>query len=170
MTRTVTFTVETPEMMEDLGRRIAAILRPGDLVLLHGGLGAGKTTLTKGIGKGLGVSGHVSSPTFIIARSHRSRGTLPNLVHVDAYRLSSFDELDALDLDTSLEDAVTVVEWGEGIAEVLSEDRLELRIERPRGGLPAELADVVDDSPREVSLSFHGARWDGVSPELEAAE
>ena len=114
-------TLPSPEATRRFGEALAGLLRPGDLVLLHGGLGAGKTTLTQGIGQGLGVRGHVASPTFIIARTHRPSGHGPWLVHVDAYRLGSLDELEALDLDTSLEESVTVVEWGEGLAEVLSE-------------------------------------------------
>lgn len=117
----------------ELGRRLGGLLRAGDLVLLAGPLGAGKTVLAKGIAAGLGVSGRVSSPTFIIAREHRpapdGRG-IP-LVHVDAYRLGGrLDELDDLDLDTELAGAVVVVEWGEGLAERLSEDHLLIRLDR----------------------------------------
>jgi tRNA threonylcarbamoyladenosine biosynthesis protein TsaE len=110
------------------GRRLAAALRAGDLVLLIGPLGAGKTALTQGIGAGLGVRGAVVSPTFVIARSHAG-GRLP-LVHVDAYRLSSLDEVDDLDLDVSVADSVTVVEWGAGLVEQLSDARLEIRLAR----------------------------------------
>jgi len=152
----------SPEATRALGERLAGLLRAGDLVLLHGGLGAGKTTLTQGIGAGLDVRGHVASPTFIIARTHRPRGGGPGLVHVDAYRLGSFDELEALDLDTSLEESVTVVEWGEGLAEVLSEDRLEIAIARPHGGMVDASAGLVDDGARHVTLTAHGPRWDGV--------
>ncbi|MDR3201758.1 MAG: tRNA (adenosine(37)-N6)-threonylcarbamoyltransferase complex ATPase subunit type 1 TsaE, partial [Bifidobacteriaceae bacterium] len=95
--------------------------------------GAGKTTLAQGVGAGLGVRGQIASPTFIIARVHPPLGNGPALVHVDAYRLGSLEELDALDLDASLEDSVTLVEWGGGLAEVLSEDRLEIALTRPRG-------------------------------------
>lgn len=115
----------------EFGRRLGALLEPGDLVLLAGPLGAGKTVLAKGIAAGLGVLGRVSSPTFIIAREHRpapgGRG-IP-LVHADAYRLGDLSELDDLDLDTELVDAVLVVEWGEGMAERLSEDHLLIRLE-----------------------------------------
>ncbi|MDP3889906.1 tRNA (adenosine(37)-N6)-threonylcarbamoyltransferase complex ATPase subunit type 1 TsaE, partial [Nocardioides sp.] len=110
--------------MRDLGRSLATDLRAGDLVVLSGGLGAGKTTLTQGLGEGLGVRGGVTSPTFVIARVHPSLVDGPALVHVDAYRLGGVEELDDLDLDTSLEEAVTVVEWGEGVAEVLADSRL----------------------------------------------
>jgi tRNA threonylcarbamoyladenosine biosynthesis protein TsaE len=116
----------------ELGRSLSSELRAGDLVVLNGPLGAGKTALTQGIGSGLGVRGSVTSPTFVLARIHP--GPLP-LVHVDAYRLresgSSRLELDDLDLDASLEESVTVVEWGEGLAEGLSDARLEIRLARP---------------------------------------
>ncbi|MEE6283037.1 tRNA (adenosine(37)-N6)-threonylcarbamoyltransferase complex ATPase subunit type 1 TsaE [Georgenia sunbinii] len=141
-----------------LGRRLAGMLRAGDLVVLTGDLGAGKTTLTQGIGQGLGVRGQVASPTFIIARSHRNLGQGPDLVHVDAYRLGSLDEVDALDLDSSLEDSVTVVEWGEGMVEGLAEDRLEILISRPRGGV-VDVAEVADEGGRTVRLRSHGPRW-----------
>ncbi|HLZ36862.1 MAG TPA: tRNA (adenosine(37)-N6)-threonylcarbamoyltransferase complex ATPase subunit type 1 TsaE [Mycobacteriales bacterium] len=137
--------------MRALGRRLAALLRPGDLVLLHGGLGAGKTTLTQGIGEGLGVRGPVTSPTFVIARVHPSTRGGPPLVHVDAYRLGGVPEVDDLDLETSLDESVTVVEWGEGLVEGLSGDRLEVRI------------DVhPDDETRRVRLRAVGGRWAGI--------
>jgi tRNA threonylcarbamoyladenosine biosynthesis protein TsaE len=144
----VRLTVETPEAMSDLGERIAAELRAGDLVMLSGQLGAGKTTLAQGIGRGLGVAGAVLSPTFVIARVHRG-GRLP-FVHVDAYRLSSIVEVDDLDLDASLEESVTVVEWGEGLVEGLAGDRLHVTIERP-------LAD--GDETRTVEIDPVGPRW-----------
>ena len=143
------------------GVALAGVLRAGDLVVLTGPLGAGKTTLTQGIGEGLGVRGQVASPTFIIARVHPGPG--PDLVHVDAYRLSSLDELEALDLDTSLEESVTVVEWGEGLAEVLSEDRLEVTIERPHGARPDEDLTEAEVGVRRVSLTGVGPRWAGVT-------
>lgn len=139
-----------------LGERLARLLRAGDLVVLVGDLGAGKTTLTQGIGAGLGVRGQIASPTFIIARAHPSQGAGPDLVHVDAYRLGSLDEVDALDLDSTLEDSVTVVEWGEGLVEQLSEDWLEVRLERPRGG-------EGGDDTRVAHLVGHGQRWDGLA-------
>lgn len=122
------------EDTEALGRELAAGLTAGDLVILDGPLGAGKTALTRGIAAGLGVLGRVSSPTFIIAREHRpgSDGA-PGLVHVDAYRLGGLDELDALDLDTDLEDCVVVVEWGEGVAERLTDRHLMVRLRRAEG-------------------------------------
>src|SRR5271154_2001423 len=119
-----TMRIATDAEMRDLGRRLAALLRAGDLVILSGPLGAGKTTLVQGIGAGLRVRGPVTSPTFVIARVHPGPG--PSLVHADAYRLGSVDEVDDLDLDTA--DAVTVVEWGRGLVEGLAEDRLEISI------------------------------------------
>src|SRR6202020_1092328 len=122
--------VATAESMRDLGRELATRLRAGDLVILTGPLGAGKTTLVEGIGGGLGVRGPVTSPTFVIARVHPVlSGAGPALVHADAYRLGSISEVDDLDLDTDASTAVTVVEWGTGLAEGLSEDRLEISIQ-----------------------------------------
>ena len=125
--------VEDAEAMQALGERLAGALRAGDLVVLTGELGAGKTTLTQGLGLGLGVRGAVTSPTFVIARVHPSLVGGPDLVHVDAYRLGGISELDDLDLDASLDDAVTVVEWGAGLAEGLAESRLEITITRALG-------------------------------------
>jgi len=143
--------IATDEQMRDLGRRLAALLRAGDLVILAGPLGAGKTTLVQGIGAGLGVRGPVTSPTFVIARVHPvAAGPGPGLVHADAYRLGSIGEVDDLDLDTDAASAVTVVEWGSGLAEGLAEDRLEISIEPDRDG------DV-----RTVRIKGHGARWHG---------
>ncbi|MTE11640.1 tRNA (adenosine(37)-N6)-threonylcarbamoyltransferase complex ATPase subunit type 1 TsaE [Nocardia aurantiaca] len=123
----------TVEDTEALGRELAEHLHAGDLVILDGPLGAGKTALTRGIAAGLGVEGRVSSPTFIIARQHRA-GSRPGavaLVHVDAYRLGGdLDELDALDLDTDLDHAVVVVEWGLGVAEHLADRHLRVRLRR----------------------------------------
>jgi tRNA threonylcarbamoyladenosine biosynthesis protein TsaE len=131
----VALAVATAAQMRSLGRSLATVLRAGDLVILSGGLGAGKTTLTQGIGDGLGVRGPITSPTFVIARVHpplapsAAPGKLPPaLVHADAYRLGSVLELDDLDLDTDTATAVTVVEWGEGLAEGLAADRLEITI------------------------------------------
>ncbi len=126
--------VATAEDMRALGRSLADSLQAGDLVLLTGDLGAGKTTLTQGIGTGLGVRGPIASPTFVIARAHPSTVAGPALVHVDAYRLGSWDELEDLDLEASLDDVVTVVEWGTGLAEGLAERRLEVEIARTHGG------------------------------------
>ena len=153
--------VATRDAMHDLGERLAALLRPGDLVILDGGLGAGKTTLTQGIGRGLGARGDITSPTFVIARVHPSTTGGPALVHVDAYRLASLDEVDDLDLDASLDESVTVVEWGEGKVEGLSDDRLVVVIERPSGDAVAPGGD--GDEPRTVSLEGVGPRWDDVA-------
>ena len=148
----VQLVVPTAAAMRDLGERLAGLLRPGDLVVLNGGLGAGKTTLVQGIGAGLGVRGPVTSPTFVIARVHPPlTGGGPALVHADAYRLGSFGEVDDLDLDADVGRAVTVVEWGTGLAEPLAEDRLEITIEPDQDG------DV-----RTVRINGHGARWHGV--------
>lgn len=142
-------TVSTDVAMRDLGRELAGRLRPGDLVILTGPLGAGKTTLVQGIGAGLGVRGPVTSPTFVIARVHPVlTGSGPPLVHADAYRLGSIDEVDDLDLDADVARAVTVVEWGEGLAEGLAEDRLVISIQ------PDPDSDV-----RTVQLTGYGARW-----------
>ncbi len=120
-----------------LGARLAGELRCGDVVVLSGPLGAGKTVLTKGIAEGLDVDGPVTSPTYVLARVHPARRVgAPVLVHVDIYRLLDHDvvdllaELDSLDLDTDLDDAVVVVEWGEGLAERLSDHHLDIRLER----------------------------------------
>jgi tRNA threonylcarbamoyladenosine biosynthesis protein TsaE len=147
--------VATRDAMHDLGERLAAVLRAGDLVVLVGGLGAGKTTLTQGIGRGLGARGAVTSPTFVIARVHPSTTGGPALVHVDAYRLESLDEVDDLDLDASLAESVTVVEWGEGKVEALADDRLVVEIARPTGDVDGD----GEDEPRTVSLTGVGARW-----------
>lgn len=137
-----------------LGATLASRLRAGDLVILTGDLGAGKTTFTQGLGAGLNVRGAVTSPTFVISRVHPSLVGGPVLVHVDAYRLGGIAELDDLDLDTSLDDAVTVVEWGEGVAEALAENRLEVTITRSHGH------DSVDDAdPRRVRITPVGPRW-----------
>ena len=159
---TTTVHVADAAATRELGRRLAGLLRAGDLVLLSGGLGAGKTTLTQGIGTGLDVRGQVASPTFIIARVHPALSGGPDLVHVDAYRLGSLDEVDALDLDTSLEDSVTVVEWGEGKVEALAADRLEVEVRRPRGGDATSMDDLSAPAPREVVVHGVGERWAGV--------
>ena len=135
-------------------RRLSAELRAGDLLVLTGPLGAGKTTLVQGIGDGLGVRGPITSPTFVIARVHPSLRGGPALVHADAYRLGGVAEIDDLDLDASTDSSVTVVEWGEGLAEGLSEDRLEVAIELPGNGQ----GDGHGDG-RIVRLTGIGPRW-----------
>lgn len=148
--------------MRELGRRLAKLLRAGDLVMLSGELGAGKTTLTRGLGEGLGVRGAVTSPTFVIARVHPSLGDGPPLVHVDAYRLGGgLDEMEDLDLDVSLPESVMVVEWGEGKVEELTEDRLQVVIHRAVG--TATWGDTPEppgaDEVRHVTLTGLGERW-----------
>ena len=145
--------VPTAEGMHELGRRLAAALRPGDLVLLTGPLGAGKTTLAAGIGDGLGVRGRATSPTFVIAREHPPlQAGGPWLVHVDAYRLGGLEELEDLDLTAAAEQAVTLVEWGHGLAEGLATERLEVLIDRPEDVDP-------QDETRQVTLTGTPGRW-----------
>ena len=151
--------VPTAASMHALGRRLATLLQPGDLVLAVGELGAGKTALTQGIGAGLDVVGAVISPTFVLSRVHRSRAAGPTLVHVDAYRLADLAEVEDLDLDASLADSVTVVEWGEGKAEQLSDARLDVVIERSID---------PDDETRTVMLTGVGARWAGIDLAVDA--
>ena len=139
-------TVPSADAMRAFGRRLAGLLRAGDLVILIGDLGAGKTTLVQGIGAGLEVRGPITSPTFVIARVHPSLSGGPALVHADAYRLTSPAEVDDLDLDDTMDSSVTVVEWGGGLAEGLAADRLELTI-TPAG------------KGRDVQITGHGERW-----------
>ncbi|WP_427920506.1 tRNA (adenosine(37)-N6)-threonylcarbamoyltransferase complex ATPase subunit type 1 TsaE [Streptomyces sp. cg40] len=151
----VSITVNSPEQMGELGRRLAKLLRAGDLVMLTGELGAGKTTLTRGLGEGLGVRGAVTSPTFVIARVHPPLGEGPPLVHVDAYRLSGgLDDMEDLDLDVSLPESVIVVEWGEGKVEELTDDRLSVVIHRAVGD--------TTDEVRHVTVTGLGERWAAV--------
>jgi tRNA threonylcarbamoyladenosine biosynthesis protein TsaE len=142
------FTISTPEQMEQFGHELAKHLRAGDLVLLEGNLGAGKTTLTRGIGEALGASGTVQSPTFVLARTHKT-ATGPKLVHVDAYRLSSALELDDIDID--FERSIVVIEWPRDFLDGVLDQFLRVKIDRGR-----------DDDVREVELSFKGERWQGV--------
>ncbi|MHC5259705.1 tRNA (adenosine(37)-N6)-threonylcarbamoyltransferase complex ATPase subunit type 1 TsaE [Streptomyces sp. UC4497] len=149
---TVSVTVNSPDEMRELGLALAKQLRPGDLVMLTGELGAGKTTLTRGLGAGMGVRGAVTSPTFVIARVHPPLGDGPALVHVDAYRLGGgLDEMEDLDLDVSLPDSVVVVEWGDGKVEELSDDRLHVIIDRATGD--------TTDEVRVVTFNGIGERW-----------
>ncbi len=157
-----TLTIADAGQMRDFAANvIAPQVRPGDLIILTGDLGAGKTTFTQGLGEALGVRGPVASPTFIIARTHPSEVGGPSLIHVDAYRLGTLAELDDLDLDSSLETSVTVVEWGENKAEALADDRLHITLARERGG-DVDLANP-DRGVREVTIAAHGDRWAGVT-------
>jgi tRNA threonylcarbamoyladenosine biosynthesis protein TsaE len=156
--------------MRDLGVRLAGMLRAGDLVVLSGGLGSGKTTLTQGIGEGLKVRGPITSPTFVIARVHPSLSGGPALVHVDAYRLGGLAEVDDLDLDASLDEAVTVVEWGAGLVDGLAADRLVVELTgaveegAPKNGAPENGAPRGGaDEERIVRFMGIGDRWAGVS-------
>ncbi len=143
--------VADADAMRDLGRRLAALVRPGDLIIAAGDLGAGKTTFTQGLAEGMGVSGAVISPTFVLSRVHRSPSGGPALVHVDAYRLAGAAELEDLDLEESLADSVTLVEWGSNVAESLNPNRLEIEIRR---------SDARDDETRWVYVTPVGVRWD----------
>lgn len=151
--------IPTAETMREMGERIGRIAHGGDLIMLNGPLGAGKTTLTQGIAAGMGINGRVASPTFVIAMVHRSRNGGPDLVHVDAYRLASLDELDALDLDAQLDESVTVIEWGEGKTEVLAADRLSITIIRPEGAQSgASVEDLYEDTARTLRVEATGPR------------
>lgn len=145
------YTIETPEAMHELGLSLGATLKPADLVLLTGPLGAGKTTLTRGIGEALGAIGNVSSPTFVIARTHKLDSTRKELadtvlVHVDAYRLGSAAELDDLDID--FENSITIVEWGKGFTDGITDRWIEIEIERDHTG---------ESEVRQVTVTEHDA-------------
>jgi tRNA threonylcarbamoyladenosine biosynthesis protein TsaE len=143
--------IATSEDMHELGIRLAKQLQAGDLVILIGPLGAGKTTLTRGVGEGLGVEGNVSSPTFVIARTHKRDGQAP-LVHVDAYRLGSPSELD--DLDIPFASSIVLVEWGKGLTDDISDHWLEVEISRDTSG---------ETEVRQIKITGYGNRWAGVS-------
>ena len=142
--------VPTADAMRDLGVTLSGLLTAGDVVVLDGDLGAGKTTLTQGIARGLGVTDAVTSPTFVIARVHPGAPGRPSLAHVDAYRLGSGVELDDLDLDADLDASVVVVEWGAGLAERLADSVLVVRLER---------SDEDADETRWVQATGSGPRW-----------
>ncbi|MBD7995213.1 tRNA (adenosine(37)-N6)-threonylcarbamoyltransferase complex ATPase subunit type 1 TsaE [Arthrobacter sp. Sa2CUA1] len=157
---------------QDLARRLGAVLRPGDLLLLTGELGAGKTTFTQGLGEGLGVRAGIISPTFVLVRIHPALGNGPDLVHVDAYRLGSAAEIDDIDLENTMDSAVTVVEWGQGMVEHLTESRLEVTLLRATGGQPGSSGELVtdfsaedDDEERTIRLAGYGPRWSS-APDL----
>ena len=141
--------IATAEEMHEFGIRLASFLKAGDLVILTGPLGAGKTTFTRGVGEGLAAIGNVSSPTFVIARTHKREHSDVPLVHVDAYRLSSVHEFDDLDID--IDKSIVLVEWGRGFAEELTDSWLDIEIERDHTG---------ESEVREVTLTAHGSRWE----------
>jgi tRNA threonylcarbamoyladenosine biosynthesis protein TsaE len=144
--------VPSAEAMGEFAGRVGGLVTAGDLLILQGELGAGKTTFTQGLGEALGVRGPITSPTFVLARIHPSLSEGPDLVHVDAYRLGSAAEVDDLDLDATADRSVTVVEWGAGVAEQLSEDWLHIAISAGSDGADS----------RHVSVIPHGARWANV--------
>jgi tRNA threonylcarbamoyladenosine biosynthesis protein TsaE len=154
-------TVVDAEAMRTLGTRIASILRAGDVVILDGPLGAGKTTFTQGLAQGLDVTGAVTSPTFVVARAHKSLTHGPALVHVDAYRLTGVEDIDNLDFD-QYGPHVLVMEWGDPFVEFVTDDWLHIRIDRD---------DVDDDSDdpaggtRTLNIETHGTRWSGINLE-----
>lgn len=156
--------VADTEAMEAFGRELGRELRAGDLVVLTGPLGAGKTTLTRGIGAGLGVRGPVQSPTFVLARTHPSLVGGAPLVHVDAYRLGDARLVDDLDLDFA--NSVVVVEWGSGMVDDVSDSHLEILIDRPTGASTGQLVglepdDLEADEPRAITARGFGPRWAG---------
>ena len=158
-------TIADPDAMHAFGQEMAAVLRAGDLMVLTGPLGAGKTTFTRGLGEGLQVRGAVTSPTFVLARTHPSLVGGPPLVHVDAYRLASAMELDDLDIDFAR--SIVVVEWGRGLLDGITESWLDVEIVRPLGASQADhatdsSADAADldlAEPRTVTVTGHGPRW-----------
>ncbi|APZ35193.1 tRNA (adenosine(37)-N6)-threonylcarbamoyltransferase complex ATPase subunit type 1 TsaE [Microbacterium aurum] len=155
--------IASPAEMEALGRALGDALRAGDLVVLTGPLGAGKTTLTRGIAAGLGVRGRVQSPTFVIARTHPSLGDGPPLVHVDAYRLGTDGELDDLDIDFA--GSVVIAEWAAPFAAAVADRWWEIEIDRGWAGTGVDtacgtagphVADMEDAAPRRVRITRHG--------------
>jgi tRNA threonylcarbamoyladenosine biosynthesis protein TsaE len=172
-----TIRVTTAEQTHALGAALGKVLQTGDLLVLTGELGAGKTTFTQGLGEGLGVRAGIISPTFVLVRIHPNlpdgpRPGGPDLVHVDAYRLGSASEIDDIDLENTMDSSVTVVEWGRGRVEHLSESRLEVDLHRAIGldavgasePIPGH-TDILDfdteddDEPRTIVLRGFGPRW-----------
>ncbi|MFF1828809.1 tRNA (adenosine(37)-N6)-threonylcarbamoyltransferase complex ATPase subunit type 1 TsaE [Paenarthrobacter sp. NPDC058040] len=163
--------VTTAEETHALAAALGGVLGPGDLLVLTGELGAGKTTFTQGLGEGLGVRSGIISPTFVLVRIHPNladgpRPGGPDLVHVDAYRLESSAEIDDIDLENTLDSSVTVVEWGRDRVEHLSESRLEVELHRAVGGQAAVGREAVldfdtedDDEPRTIVFRGFGPRW-----------
>lgn len=150
--------VPTANDMRQLGVRLASVVKAGDIIVATGELGAGKTTLTQGIGEGMGVAGAVISPTFVLARIHRSLHGATDLVHVDAYRLGSAAELEDLDLEASMAKSVTLIEWGDGLVRDLADSWLDVTIRR---------SGETDDECRTVFLAGFGQRWADVDLEVE---
>jgi tRNA threonylcarbamoyladenosine biosynthesis protein TsaE len=150
MTKVHLFTARTAAEMRVIGEALGRAARGGDVLVLSGELGAGKTTLTQGIGAGMGVEDRVTSPTFVIARIHENPTGGPRLAHVDAYRLGSVAEIDDLDLDADLDRCVVVVEWGAGLVEDLTADRIDIAISR---------SDTALDERRTVAVQAQSARW-----------
>jgi tRNA threonylcarbamoyladenosine biosynthesis protein TsaE len=149
----LTIVVPTADAMRELGAAVGRACGGGDVLILSGDVGAGKTTFTQGLASGIGIDEAVTSPTFVISREHPNPQGGPGLVHVDAYRLGSSLELDDLDLVADLEHSVVVVEWGGGLAEGLADAWVELVLSR---------SDDEDDETRVVTITPHGSRWDGV--------
>jgi len=188
-----TFTATTADQTHAFGRRLAEVLQAGDLLVLSGELGAGKTTFTQGLGEGLGVRDGIISPTFVLVRIHPNlpdgpRPGGPDLVHVDAYRLGSAAEVDDIDLENTMDSSVTVVEWGHDRVEHLSDSRLEIDLHRAIGlgaiGMDAGRVDTgtlagfsgdLDfdaedtDEPRTIVMRGYGPRWT-TAPELAGSE
>lgn len=168
-----TYATSDTAQTQALAERLGGVLKAGDLLVLSGELGAGKTTFTQGLGVGLGVRPGIISPTFVLVRIHPSLRNGPDLVHVDAYRLSSAAEIDDIDLENTMDTSVTVVEWGSGRVEHLSDSRLEIELQRSTGSAagPGEetrldFDEDDDEEPRAIRLRAYGPRWEGSIPEL----
>ncbi|MHA7239843.1 tRNA (adenosine(37)-N6)-threonylcarbamoyltransferase complex ATPase subunit type 1 TsaE [Arthrobacter sp. TMS1-12-1] len=173
--RTASYDAGSADELQALAASLAPQLRAGDLLVLSGELGAGKTTFTQGLGRGLAVEDRIISPTFVLVRQHRSGGDRPRLVHVDAYRLESAAAVDDLDLEATLDTSITVIEWGAGRVEHLADSWLRVDITRPLGGtgpggreagLITDFDDDGEDEVRTVTLSGAGPRWRGGLPSL----
>ncbi len=161
------FATATAEQTQCLAGKLAGLLRAGDLVILSGGLGAGKTTFTQGLGRGMGVREGIISPTFVLVRIHPNlpdgaNPGGPDLVHVDAYRLGSEAEIDDIDLENTIDSAVTVVEWGTDRVEHLAASRLEIELVRATGTGGGDLGCEDGDEPRVLRLRAVGPRWEGI--------
>ncbi|MFT4245147.1 MAG: tRNA (adenosine(37)-N6)-threonylcarbamoyltransferase complex ATPase subunit type 1 TsaE [Micrococcaceae bacterium] len=146
------FNCASVDKTQELAAKLGEELRAGDVLILSGDLGAGKTTFTQGIAKGMQVRAGIISPTFVIARNHPSLISGPNLVHIDAYRLNSADELYDLDIESDLGDSVLVAEWGDGFVEEFSDSYLRIMINRGTG---------ERDESRAITIEPHGPRWEG---------